>query len=206
MLAADLKKALESYSKADLVLMATELYRVIPKKERDAKELDAMISDFQAHQEKKKKAKTEPQVKPIGALESSSHAVPGIRLPAVLYGAEPICPQNRSPEVAFPGQRICQGTAANPTIRRTAKPQRNCWKSFYRMLGYASHYHLFPTSTPFKAVHIDQAKFFDIVVSRMLAQDNSAMGPACVPENDDGNTAGSIHLGPWKCPRSWLRG
>ena len=176
MLAADLKKALESYSKADLVLLATELYRVMPKKERDAKELDAMISDFQAHQEKKKKAKTEPQVKPIGALEPQvtlflEYAYQQYYMAPNRFVRKPDRPKWRSLANAY-----AKELQQYPTDTEDGKTATQLLEKLYRMLGYASHYHLFPTSTPFKAVHIDQAKFFDIVVTRMLSQDNSAAG------------------------------
>ena len=48
MLAADLKKALDSYSKGELALLAAELYKTIPKKDREAKDIDGMIADFAA--------------------------------------------------------------------------------------------------------------------------------------------------------------
>ncbi|MCW8783733.1 exonuclease domain-containing protein [Weizmannia coagulans] len=65
----ELRELLEKYSKDDLSKMMIELYKAIPKKVRDEKEIDGMLQDFQQYKEAEKIKKEKEKHVDLNDLE-----------------------------------------------------------------------------------------------------------------------------------------
>ena len=173
MLAADLKKALETYSKGDLALLAAELYKMIPKKDREAKDIDGMIIDFGTFLDKKKSGKAEPPLPSISELEAQvgeflEYAYHQYYMSPNRYVRKQDRPKWRSIASAHIKELL-----RYPADSPDGEVATNLLEKLYRMFGHASRYHLFPTSTPFKAIRMDQDVFCDHVIARILDRNNS---------------------------------
>lgn len=176
MLAADLKKALDSYSKGELALLAAELYKTIPKKDREAKDIDGMIADFAAYLDRKKNGKAEPPLTSISDLEAQvgeflEYAYHQYYMSPNRYVRKQDRPKWRSIASAH-----IKALLRHPADSSDGEIATDLLEKLYRMFGHASRYHLFPTSTPFKAIHMDQEVFCDHVTGRILARNNSPDG------------------------------
>ena len=176
MLAADLKKALDSYSKGELALLAAELYKTIPKKDREAKDIDGMIADFAAYLDRKKNGKAEPPLTSISELEAQvgeflEYAYHQYYMSPNRYVRKQDRPKWRSIASAH-----IKALLRHPADSSDGEIATDLLEKLYRMFGHASRYHLFPTSTPFKAIHMDQEVFCDHVTGRILARNNSPDG------------------------------
>lgn len=173
MLAADLKKALDSYSKGELALLAAELYKTIPKKDRESKDIDGMIADFAAFLDRKKNGKAEPPLTSISELEAQvgeflEYAYQQYYMSPNRYVRKQDRPKWRSIASAH-----IKALLRHPADTPDGEIATQLLEKLYRMFGHASNYHLFPTATPFKAIRMDQAVLCDHVIARMLDRNNS---------------------------------
>lgn len=173
MLAGDLRKALDAYSKGDLALLAAELYKTIPKKDRESKDIDAMINDFSSYLERKKNGKAEPSPTSITTLKPQVD-----EFLDYAYKQYYMAPNRYVRKQDRPKWRSIASSHIKELLRHPADSEdgeiaTQLLEKLYRMFGHASQYHLFPTSTPFKAIRINQDVFCDHVIARILDRSNN---------------------------------
>ncbi len=173
MLAADLKKALDGYGKADLVLLATELYRKIPKKERDAQDLDGMILDFASFLEKKKLGKPSQPLVNITNLEIDVRWFLENAYNQYYMVPNRVVSKKDRPKWRFLANGFIKELNRHPVDGETGEMATGLLLNIYQMLCYATQYHLFVSTTPFKAVGLPQTEMFDMLIARMLEHDKS---------------------------------
>lgn len=173
MTAAELKKALERYTKADLVSLATEIYRVLPKKERDAYSIDGMIADFPGYLVRKKAGKTEPAPMPIATLEPQVLQFLDYAHKQYYFAPNRYVRKQDRPLWRNIAGGYIKELQRYPADTPEGETATGLLEKLYRTLGYASRYYLFPTESPFRAVSIKQTALLDVIIARRLERDNS---------------------------------
>jgi hypothetical protein len=177
MLVSELRELLKKYTVEDLRLLVSEMYKSMPKKLREDKDIDELLKDVQAYARIGKAEKT--QGKQINIEEIK----PQIELfIEYAYKQYYFAPNNYIHKKDRPKWRFIvkayikdlQDVRAEGTEGETATVLLT---KLYEMLSYGCAYYIFNTDNPFRSVGIEQTDLLDSIIKRKLA---NGIGKECV--------------------------
>ncbi len=166
----DVRNALDQYKLDDMKRLALALYKAMPAKLRDEKNIDAMVKDLKAFEAAKK-----------GCAQGSAASLDIKKLSMEItqfldfaYAQYFLAPNTFVRKAERPKWRF--RTKDYIKQLRTIAPETEHGKTatallvkLYAMLSYASAYYLFNTDNPFRSVGIEQENLLDIIVVRLLS-------------------------------------
>ena len=174
MLVPDLRKLLGQYKAEELRLIVLELYKAIPKKLREQKDVDSLLQDARAYGKGEKGEKPEGNTDSLTDFCSTSDEISLF----LEYGyAQYYMAPNRlvhkkdRPKWRFKAKAYIKALQQVPVGSADGPQATELLEKLYAMLSYACSYYLFNSDNPYASVGIMQPVLFDSIIARKLEQD-----------------------------------
>jgi hypothetical protein len=160
---AELRNILKDYDQPTLCEIAVALYKAIPKQNKEDKDIDELLKDFNS-----KKQEIKKQGVPVD-FDSLKRNV----LRFLEYAGEQFyfAPNRYVPKKDRPKWRFITKQYIKDLMTVTGENSEeasNLLTLLYRMLSHACNYYIFRTENPFSSVGYKQADLLRIVLAKML--------------------------------------
>ena len=167
MLISDFKSAVEKYNKDEMVLLAAELYKSIPKKVKEEKAIDSLIEDFRSNKQKGKSRK--PSV-PFPSLSDEIEEFIENAMAQNYFAPNRVIPKKDRPKWRFLVKGYIKDLQTIPVDSEDGSAATELLVSLYKTLQYGCGYYIFNTENPFASVGIKQTELLRITLTRFLQQ------------------------------------
>lgn len=165
MLVAELKEVIKEYPEGDLRLLIVELYKAMPKKLREDKDIDVLIRDMHSKKPDKKQAVStdvkllKPEIEFF--LENAY---------AQNYMApNRIIPKQERSKWRFKVKAYIKALQAVPSEGEEGLIAADLLEKLYKMMCYGCCYYIFNSDDTFRSVGIMQTELLDLVLKKSFA-------------------------------------
>lgn len=162
----EVREALKKYNYEELSHLVVEMYKAIPKKVKEDKDLDTMVKDLWRY---KQRGAVKEQDIPIHFDQLRQEIDRFIEYAHEQYYVAPnsVVPKKERPKWRFTVKRFFKELQrVIPADKEEDAAVVDLMKRLYEMLCYACSSYLFNAEDPFRSVGISQVDVFDIVISR----------------------------------------
>lgn len=164
----EVKGLLKKYSKEELQIIITELYKAVPKNIKEEKNLDAIIENVNQFTKKDKGEKKEENSVEINELVSEIQLFIENAYNQFYLIPNRVVPKKERPKWRFKVKGYFKTLEAHLQGENEEKIIE-LMKSLYEMLSYGCAYTLFSGDNPFASVGIPQTELFNKVIARRLS-------------------------------------
>ncbi len=164
----EVKDLLKKYSKEELQIIITELYKAIPKKIKEEKNLDAIIEEVNQFIKKDKVEKKREDGVEINELTSEIQLFIENAYNQYYFIPNRVVPKKERPKWRFKVKgyfKTLEAYFGSENEERIIEMM----KSLYEMLSYGCGYALFSTDNPFASVGLPQIELFDKVIAKRFS-------------------------------------
>lgn len=165
----ELKEKIKEYKEEDLRLLLTEMYKAIPKKVREEKNIDKMVRDIREYIENGKGKKDKGEELDFAALEKEVERFLNFAYEQYYMIPNSFVHKNERPKWRFIVKNYYKQLQTIPVDSENGQKATVLLEKLYDMMSYACHYYLFRSDDPFASAGIIQTEFLDIVLKRKLA-------------------------------------
>ncbi|MEA4902892.1 hypothetical protein [Desulfitobacterium sp.] len=170
MLVSELKKLMKNYTREELGLLAVEMYKAIPKKIRDEKNVDIMVKDIHAFLAQNKAGREKKKAIDLSVLQYEINQFLSDAYNQYYFAPNQFVRKKERPKWRFKVKEYIKDLESVPCQGKDALAAADLLKKLYILLCDASVIYLFNTEDPFRSVGIEQPALADLVISRILAQ------------------------------------
>lgn len=151
------------------------LYKAMPAKLRDEKNIDAMVKDLKAFEAAKKES-AQGSAAPLDIKAVSTEITQFLDYAYAQYFlvSNTYVRKAERPKWRFRARDYIKQLSMIPPETQDGKTATALLTRLYAMLSFANAYYLFNTDTPFRSVDIDQDSLLDTVIFRLLSGGVSA--------------------------------
>lgn len=161
----EIRLILKNYSNEELVTLVVEMYKSIPKKVKEEKEIDELIKDIRSAK-KKTARKKETQID-FNELKGEIEQFISDAYNQYYISANSYVPKKERPKWRYKVKRFMKELRMlQPANRDQEVASVHLMKELYELVCYACGGYVFNTEDPFLSVGIEQAEFYDEVISR----------------------------------------
>ena len=166
MLLSEIKEVLKKYEQNDLRLLVLEMYKAMPKKLREDKDIDALLQDLQSQLNTNKNEKTSVKQTDVMKLKVEINQFINYAYKQYYFTPNNYVRKNERPKWRFKVKAYIKDLQAVPINSENGKIATDLIENLYAMLSYACGYYIFNTEDPFRSVGIEQTELLDIVIKR----------------------------------------
>jgi hypothetical protein len=170
MLVAEIRKILKNYESNDLIEIAIELYKAVPKSKREDRDIDALIKDLKEYKKKGKFDKSQFENIDISKLKQQIELFIEYAYEQYYFAPNRYVPKKERPKWRFIVKTYIKKLQSISINHKDSKIATDLLIEIYKMLNYACGYYLFNTDNPFRSVGIVQTHLLDTVISRILGE------------------------------------
>ncbi len=168
MLVSHLREVLKGYKEEDLRLLILEMYKSMPKKFREDKDIDLLLQDVEAYMGRGKIERTQEIQKDIEHLKTEIDLFVDYAYKQYYFAPNSFVHKKDRPKWRFKVKAYIKDLQTIPVESREGKTSTDLLEKFYKMLDYACSYYIFNTDNPFRSVGIEQTTFLDMIIARKL--------------------------------------
>lgn len=168
MLVSELREVLKKYSQDDLKLIIAEMYKSMPKKLREDKDTDDLITDVHGYL---KIGKIEKALAKQVSIEELKHEIElfiDYAYKQYYFAPNSYVHKRERPKWRFIVKQYIKDLQTFRVESPEGKIATDLLSKIYTMLSYACGYYIFNTENPFSSVGIRQTELLDIVIKRIL--------------------------------------
>jgi len=170
MLLAQVKELLKQYTEEDLRLLICEMYKSIPKKIREDKEIDEMVTDIQAYKRIGKVNRDQNKKRDIIELKPQINQFIDFAYKQYYFAPNNYVHKKERPKWRFHVKAFIKDLESISIEGSEGREATNLLKRLYEMLSYGCAYYIFNTDNPFQSVGIEQTVLLDKVIRRLLGR------------------------------------
>jgi hypothetical protein len=168
MLIAELKDRLKAYDKADLQLILVELYKAVPKKVCEEKQIDDLIALGPAAYKRRKEVPGGLVKVDLKPLQEMITCFIDNAYKQNYLAPNRFVSKNDRPKWRFVVRDFFKTLQTIPADSDDGRTATELMAKLYEMLCYACDYYLFRSEDPFRSVGIVQGETLDLIASRLL--------------------------------------
>lgn len=170
----ELRKQIETYSVEELRYLTAELYKAIPKKIKEEKDIDPLILSVPEHfKENKNGTKPSPakskKAPDLEALESEIELFLENAYAQNYFAPNRHVPKHERPKWRFKVKNYIKLLRDHYTEGDEARSAALLLEKLYRMLCYGCCYYIFSTTDPFQSIGIKQNDLLDLVIKKSFS-------------------------------------
>jgi hypothetical protein len=166
----EINSATEKYSAEDLKKLVKELYKCIPKKVRDDKEIDDLITNMDKFLADKKAKKIKSQHPDFPDLKAEIDKFVDDAQQQYYFAPNRYISKKQRPKWRFMVKRFVKQLESIPVNDKNGHEATELLRDLYNLLCVASMQYLFNTENPFASVGITQQAFYEKLIKRLLLQ------------------------------------
>lgn len=164
---AELRELLKKYKEEDLRLIITEMYKSMPKKLREDKDIDTLLQDVQAYLSVSKVEKRKEQAD-IRILKTEIERFVEYAYAQYYFAPNSVVHKTERPKWRFKVKSFIKDLQGITLDGEEGAIATDLLLKLYEMLCYGCSHTIFSTDDPFRSVGIEQEEIFDMLVSRKL--------------------------------------
>lgn len=168
MLVSELREIIKKYNVEDLKLIISEMYKSMPKKLREDKDIDEMLKDVHAFMNIGKVEKSSSKQVNIIDLKREIDQFIDFAYKQYYYAPNNYVHKKERPKWRFKVKAFIKDLQGIPLDGEDGQIATELLQKLYEMLSYACAYYIFNTEDPFRSVGIEQTLSINIVLSRIL--------------------------------------
>ncbi|WP_143018851.1 hypothetical protein [Natribacillus halophilus] len=142
-----------------------EMYKQMPKKMREEKEIDELIDNPDLFKSRKQQAKKDVQLPDFASVEYEVKTFIDNAYKQNYVAPNQIIPKKQRSQWRFTAKRLVEQLTVLAAQPQHAKASTAYLEKMYKLLCYASGHYVFASSEPFHTIKISQMDFFERVVS-----------------------------------------
>lgn len=168
MLVSELKELLKNYKEEDLRLIISEMYKSMPKKLREEKDIDTLLQDASAYMRIGKIEKAKNRQININALKQEIDLFLDYAYKQYYFAPNNVVHKKERPKWRFKVKTYIQDLQGLSVDSAEGSIATKLLLKLYEMLSYACGYYIFNTENPFRSVGIEQTSLLETVIARRL--------------------------------------
>jgi hypothetical protein len=168
MLVSEVRDLLKKYKEDDLRLLTSELYKAMPKKLREEKNIDEMLKDLHAYLRIGKMEKEQDKTADVNVLKPQIELFIDYAYKQYYFAPNNYVHKKERPKWRFVVKEYIRKLQSVPPEGEDGRTATDLLEKIYRMLSYACHYYIFSTDNPFRSVGMKQTELLDAVIARKL--------------------------------------
>ncbi|MDV3429606.1 MAG: hypothetical protein LIR50_21765 [Bacillota bacterium] len=176
MLISELRDLIKSYKDENLRLIISEMYKSMPKKLREEKDIDTLLQDPSAYIQIGKIEKVKNKQVNIDAMQREINRFIEYAYKQCYCVPNNMVRKNERPKWRFKVKTYVRDLQEISIDSREGSIATELLLKLYEMLSYACGYYIFNTDNPFRSVGIEQTSLLETVIARRLGcginQDN----------------------------------
>lgn len=169
MLISELRELLKQYKEEDLRLLISEMYKSMPKKLREDKDIDLMLKDIQSYMRIGKIEKKQSIQVDIKDLKMEIEQFIDYAYKQYYFAPNSFIHKKERPKWRFKVKSYIKDLQKISNEEEDGITATDFLEKLYEMLCYACGYYIFSTEYPFRSVGIEQTEVLDTIISRRLA-------------------------------------
>ena len=170
MLLKEVKDELNKYKEDELKLIICELYKSIPKSQRESKDIDDIIRNIQNYKSTGKTSGSQKQTKSAAELQPEIEQFIEYAYNQYYMGPNRYVHKKDRPKWRFMVKSYIKALEAVPSGSEEGKLASDLLRQLYGVLSYACAYWLFTTDDPFRSIGIEQTEVLNKVIVRILGE------------------------------------
>lgn len=163
MLLSELRNLLKKYDENDLKVLVVEMYKSMPKKLRQEKEIDRLVEDVNKTKDERKTKKSKIDFE---LLKYDVEIFIEYAYKQYYFAPNNFVHKKERPKWRFKVKGFINVLSSVSIYSEDSKVATELLEKIYSMLCYACAYYLFNTDDPFKSVGIDSGEFLEIIITR----------------------------------------
>ncbi|MDD4569648.1 MAG: hypothetical protein PHE70_05930 [Tepidanaerobacteraceae bacterium] len=168
MLVSELRELIKKYKEEDLRLLISEMYKAIPKKLREDKDIDALLQDVHAYLRTRKVKRKQDRQTDVKVLKPEIDLFIDYAYKQYYFAPNSFVHKKERPKWRFKVRTYIKSLQGVSIEGADGKTATDLLEKLYEMLCYACGYYIFSTDNPFRSVGIEQTELLDIVITRKL--------------------------------------
>lgn len=164
MLLSELRNLLKKYDENELRVLIVEMYKSMPKKLREEKDIDRLVEDVNKVKKERKKGKDENI--DFESLKPEIEIFIQYAYNQCYFAPNNFVHKKERPKWRFKVKRFIKVLSAIPVNTKDGEASTELLEKIYTMLCYACAYYLFNTNDPFNSVGIDAGELIKIIIAR----------------------------------------
>lgn len=169
MLVSEIKEVIKEYPEEDLRLLIVELYKAMPKKLREDKDIDTLLKDARELLHGKKAEKKRPVPANMRILKPEIEDFLENAYAQNYMIPNRIIPKQERPKWRFKVKAYIKSLQAVPPEGEDGITAADLLGKLYKMLCYGCYYYIFNSDDTFRSVGIEQADLLDLVLKKSFA-------------------------------------
>ncbi len=165
MLVSELRELLNKYKEKELRLLIVEIYKAMPKKIREEKEIDKLLQDVNRYLSVGKAKKKQEQVD-LDLLKPEIEEFIEYAYKQYYFAPNSYVHKKERPKWRFKVKAYIKSLESVPVDGEEGKTATDLMDKLYAMLSYACGYYIFNTEDPFRSVGINQTDLVDSIIQR----------------------------------------
>ncbi len=168
MLVSEVRELLKRYKEEDLRLLISEIYKAIPKKLREDKDIDALLQDVHAYMRIGKVESRQDKQIFVNDLKQKIDLFIDHAYKQYYFAPNSFIHKKERPKWRFIVKAFIKDLQDISIVSAEGNIATDLLKKLYEMLSYACSYYIFNTENPFRSVGIEQTVLLDTVIMRKL--------------------------------------
>lgn len=173
MLVSEVREVLKKYNEEDLRLIVAEMYKSMPKKLKEDKQVDALLQDVQGWINVRNTRRSQVEQVDLISLKEEIDRFVQHAYNQYYFAPNSYVHKNDRPKWRFKTKGFIKDLQVFPVDNEEGKIATDLLQKIYEMLSYACGYYIFRTDSPFGSVGMTQTGLLDLVIARKLAGDVS---------------------------------
>ena len=168
MLVSELRELLKKYNEEDLRLLISEMYKAMPKKLREDKDIDALLQDVHGYLRIRKVERKQDRQIDLNDLKPEIDQFIDYAYKQYYFAPNSFVHKKERPKWRFKAKDYIKSLQSVSVEGEEGRTATNLLEKLYEMLCYACGYYIFNTDNPFRSVGIEQTVLLDIILKRKL--------------------------------------
>lgn len=168
MLVSELRETLKKYKEEELRTIVVEMYKSMPKKLREDRDVDTLVQDIRAYKNRGGAGGAQKGETDIDSLKAQIDLFIDYAYNQCYCAPNSYVHKKERPKWRFKVRAFIKDLRAFPADSEGGKIATDLLQKLYEMLSYGCAYFIFNTDNPFRSVGIEQTKLLDVVISRKL--------------------------------------
>jgi hypothetical protein len=170
MLLPELKELLIKYNEEDLRWIILQMYKSIPKRLREEKDIDELLQDASAYKKIGKIEKDKKKQIDIHSLEQKINLFLDYAYKQYYYAPNNLVHKKERPKWRFIVKAYIQDIQQISIESEEGNIATDLLIKLYNMLCYACDYYIFNTENPFQSVGIEQTSLLETIIARRFGK------------------------------------
>jgi hypothetical protein len=165
MLIGEVRDVLKKYKEEDLRLIIAEMYKAMPKKLKEEKNVDEMLKDIQGFT-KQSKAEKKVERPEMGVLKPEILRFIQYAYNQFYFAPNSFVHKKDRPKWRFLVKDYIAALQSFPFDGEDGAEATELMEKLFQMLSYGSGYYIFNTDNPFRSIGISQHNLLDTILAR----------------------------------------